>query len=220
MTPEEAVAAVNAVDDIEVIRATAKDLEIPFSGNSGIDTIKGKIVEYLKEQTIPTTSPDALAAISGGEDEEIEVAKAIPAGPTIEELLEMDPAKVEDVNLRRKVVRAKALRLVRVNITNLDPSEAQLDSVLITATNKYTGKVSRVVPFNVDWHVEEILLNQMKNQKFVMRREKKGPGQKFGIKQYDTGYVKKYQIEVLPMLTPEELERLAADQRAAGSIDK
>lgn len=219
MTSEEAVSAIQAVDDIEVVRATAKDLDIPFSGNSGIDTIKGKIVDFLlKPKEDPAQNLEDL--LNGNDDEEIEVAKPIPAGPSLEELLEMDPKEVEDPGLRRKVVRAKALRLHRVVITNLDPAEAQLDSTMVTVTNKYTGKVSRIVPFDNPWHIEEILLNKLRNEKFVLRREKKGEGQKFGVKQYTTGFVKKYSIEVLDPLTKEELAELAAAQRASGSIDK
>lgn len=232
MKPEEAIEAAVAIEaetDIETVRATATDLGIKFSGNSGIDTIKGKILEALaiaaKDEVEETEevevegNDESLNFLDKDDDEEtIEVAKAVPAGPSIEELLKMDAKKIKDPGLRRKVIRAQALKLTRVIITNLDASENQLDSVLITALNKYTGKVSRVVPFDNPWHVEEILLKQLRNQKFVMRKEKKGG--KFGVKQYTTAYAKKYAIEVLPQLTTEERAELAAAQRASGAIDK
>jgi len=239
-SPQEVIATVELIEDIEVLRGTATDLGLTFSGNTGAPKLKEKIFEAMKakieESTppAPTETPTVQATptvdaanlmddiLGGADDEPIEVAKAIPAGPSIEELLKMDPKKVADPALRRQVIRAQALRLVRVNITNVDPSEAQLEGALITAVNKYTGKVSKFVPFGEasenGWHVPAIILKQMKNQKFVLRREIKGG--KFGVKKYSTKYVNKYQIEYLPDLTKEEMAELAAHQRAAGTIDK
>lgn len=221
LTPLAAAEAIEAATDLEAVRAAAKSIDVSFSGNSGIDTIKGKILEELASRAATpevVVVEQAPAIIEVGADEPIQVAKKLPAGPSIEELLKMDAKEIEDSNLRRRVIRAKALKVTRVVITNLDANENQLDSTLVTALNKYTGKVSRVVPFDLPWHVEEILLNQLRDQKFVMRKEKKG-GQ-FGVKQYTTTYAKKYAIEILPMLTKEERLELAAAQRASGAIDK
>jgi len=217
------ISTVELVDDIEVLRATATDLGLKFSGNTGVDTLRTKIIDHAKTLEVPSDDKaDQLPDLGDDDEEPIEVAKAIPAGPSIEELLKMDPKEIEDPALRRKVIRAKALRLVRVRVTNLDPSEAQLEGALITVTNKYTGKVSKFVPFGeaneAGWHVPEIILNYLRSQKFVMRREVKG-GQ-FGVKKYNTSHVNKYQIDVLPALTKDEVAKLAAHQRAAGSIDK
>ncbi len=223
LTPEAAIVAAQAIEsetDIEIVRQKAKDLGIKFSGNSALDTIKNKILEHLaavaKGEVETQNTP---AVIDEDDDEPIEVAKAIPAGPTIEELLEMDAKTTKDPVLRRKIIRAKALKVSRVIITNLDPNEAELDSVHVTALNKYTGKRSRIVPFDVPWHVEEILLNQLRSERVVLRKAKKNG--KFGVKEYhDPTYVKKYSIEVLPHLTEEERLELAAAQRASGAIDK
>jgi len=219
----EIISTVELVDDIEVLRATATDLKLKFSGNTGPDTLRTKIIEHAKTLEVPSDDKtDQLSDLLGDDDDEpIEVAKVAPAGPSIEELLKMDAKEIADPALRRKVIRAKAMRLSRVRITNLDPSEAQLEGALITVTNKYTGKVSKFIPFGdaneAGWHVPQIILNYLRSQKFVMRREVKG-GQ-FGVKKYKTSHVAKYQIEELPMLTPKELKDLADHQRASGAID-
>jgi hypothetical protein len=134
----------------------------------------------------------------------------------------MDPNQITDPQLLRQVVRAKALRLHRVKITNLDPSDSQLNGAIITAVNKFTGKVAKYIPFGDEeapngYHVPEILLNQLKNTKFPMRREIKGGA--FGVKRYKTTMINKFNIETLPPLTEKEIEELANHQRASHAID-
>lgn len=234
-TPTLTIEAVNAETDIEVVRAWATDLEISFSGNSGIGTIQKKIVGHLEafndddddeNEDAPeadTSEMDALLGVTAADKEEvIEVAKPAPKGPTIAELLEMDPTKIPDATLRRQVIRAQALKLVRISLANIDPADAQLPGAVISVTSKYTGKVSKYVPFGDEneagWHVPQIILDYLQTQKFVLRKEIRG-GQ-FGIKRYKTSYAKKYSIGILPPLSKDELANLAAKQQASHAIDK
>lgn len=223
--PAEAIEAVTPIEDIEVLRATATDLGITFSGNTGMPKLKTKIIEHLeamiKAESAPTNSDEAPADF-GGDDEEIEVAVAKPAGLTVTQLLEMDAQWEEDPAIRRQIIRAKAMKLTRVTIQNLDPSEVQLSGAIISVSNKYTGKVAKYIPFGEEsengYHVPEILLNFLRNQKFVLRRVKKGGA--FGVKKYSTTFVNKFNITVLPPLTEKEIADLAAHQTASGAIDK
>lgn len=228
----EAIEAVNALDTKEALHEVANSMDpaVPYSGNTGIPTLKTNIIAALNdaapadepEETIEEAPapprPSVQDMLEGGADEEIQIAvRPKASGHSVEEMLKMDPKEIEDPNLRRKVIRLKALKLVRVRITNLDPSDAALESGLFTVVNKYIGKASRVIPYDVDWHVEQILLNQLKTQQFALRKEKKG-GQ-IGVKQYDTKLVKKFSIEYLPDLTPEEKNALARSQEARQAID-
>lgn len=242
MSNETKIAQVEAMESIEDVRAAATELGVSFSGNSGIDTLKSKVVEAIKaapsEDETPTGPTDAEIAEENAkaeakevkketppiieyDEDEIEVAKVATLNRlSIEELLEMDPNEVEDVKIRRQVIRAKAMRLHRVRITNLDPADAALEGAIITVVNKYISKVSKFIPFGEagdnGYHVEEVLLNAMKAKKFAMRKEIKGA--KFGVKQYKTLMVPKYSIEVLPPLTKEEVAALAQRQSAANAI--
>lgn len=220
---DEAIKAVTAMETIEELREAANSVELKFSGNTGEATLRTKLFEYLdaKSEEEGEVVPGVLKE---GENEEIVIAK-IPEkakGPTIEEMLEMDPNEVEDVNLRRQVIRSKALRLHRVRITNLDPADAQLNGAIISTYNKYTGKVAKYVPFGEEsengYHLPEIILKHLKNQKFPLRKEIKGGS--FGVKKYKTTMVPKFAIEELPLLTKKELAELAAHQRASNAIDK
>lgn len=237
-TPTLTIEAVNAETDIEVVRKWATDLEISFSGNSGIGTIQKKIVGHLEafnddDENAPDpddntasavdTEMDKLLGVSAADKEEpIQVAKPAPKGASIAELLKMDPTKIEDPVLRRQAIRAQALKLVRISLANIDPADAQLPGAVISVTSKYTGKVSKYVPFGDEneagWHVPQIILDYLQTQKFVLRKEIRG-GQ-FGIKRYKTSYAKKYSIDILPPLTKDELASLAAKQQASHAIDK
>ena len=229
LSKEDALVAVAEATEVSVVREIANELDISFSGNSGIETIKGKIVAKLKEAPAetpdvePKQNEDAIASfLSEGADEPIEVAKAVvkPAGPTVEELLEMDPTKIVDPVIRRQAVRAQGLKLRRISIMNNDPSEADIPSVLVTIVNKYLGKVTKLVPFGEGsengYHVPQVVYDYLKAQKFVLRRKKKGTS--FGVPQYSNHMIKKYTITDLPDLTPTEVKNLADRQIATQAI--
>lgn len=213
MFNEESIEAMTAIEDL---RDVATQMGVKFSGNTGLETLKGKILATFD-------APKTKAEIDfGGHDEPIEIAKPLVNKKlTVSELIAMDATQIDDVNLRRQVIRAQATKLVRVRITNLDPGDAALNGAIITVYSKYTGKVSKYVPFGEEsihgYHVPQMIYDHLKDQKFAMRKEKKGG--RFGVKTYVTSLVSKYAIEVLPLLTREELAELAAHQRASQSID-
>lgn len=248
LVPAEAREAVTAMETVEQLRVAATSVKLKFSGNTGEGTLRKNLMEFLSGDPEPTETdetpqpPEHDAPPEAGPVEDAVVGENVPdlggddegdefiqqpelpkkaAGPTIEELLLMDPNEITDTQLLRQVVRAKAMRLHRVRITNLDPADSQLNGAIVTVYNKYTGKVSKYVPFGDEsengYHIPEILLNQLKSQKFAMRRELKGGA--FGVKQYSTKMINKFAIEEMEMLTPQELKNLAAHQSAAHAID-
>ena len=235
LAPAEAIEAVTAMETVEQLREAATSINVTFSGNTGEATLRKKLMDTLKsdlnelelevDETVPDAEEEEVPDFGGEDTTEDEIqSTAGPAktGPTMEEILKMDPNQITDPQLLRQVVRAKALRLHRVKITNLDPSDSQLNGAIITAVNKYTGKVAKYIPFGDEeapngYHVPEILLNQLKNTKFPMRREIKGGA--FGVKRYKTTMINKFNIETLPPLTKKEIEELANHQRASHAID-
>lgn len=248
LTPDKALEAVTAMETVEDLRIAATSINVKYSGNTGEGTLRKKLMDVLSSDLNDATppepeedavedfpevledlpkvpEPDAASLLDqdGDEDEIIQKAPILVkvVGPTIAELLKMDPNEIDDQQLVRQVVRARAMRLRRVRITNLDPGDSQLPGAIITALNKFTGKVSRFISFGDEneagTHVEQILLNHLKQQKFALRKEIKG-GQ-FGVKRYETRMIAKYAIEELPQLTAEELSELASHQRASHAID-
>ena len=213
-TPE----SVSQITAIEDARKLATELGVKFSGNTGLETLKTKLIEVLNVmEATPTTIN------FGGDDEEIEVAKA-PVKvkePTVSDLLKMDATLEKNPNVRRQIIRAQALRMVRCKISNLDPNDSMLSGAIISVQNKYTGKVAKYVPFGEEsdngYHIPQIIYDFLKSQKFALRKEKKGG--RFGVKTYTTSMVNKFAIEVLPPLTRKEIQDLAAHQRASQAID-
>jgi hypothetical protein len=223
----EAIKAVTAMDSVEQLREAASSIELKFSGNTGEGTLRKNLLDALGDR-LKKQEPISDKEITdfGGEDfDEKEVqstAGPVKTGPTMQEILAMDPNTITDLQLLRQVVRAKALRLHRVKITNLDPNDAQLSGAIVTAINKFTGKIAKYIPFGDEdapngYHIPEILLNQLKNQKFPLRKELKGGA--FGVKTYKTTMINKFSIETLPHLTSKELSDLANHQRASHTID-
>lgn len=221
---ELALESLEAAETVEEVRTIADQFGVTYSGNSGMKSLKNKLTAFFEENADEDEeeAQDLESLLLGDDDdalEEIEVAKAAPAGPSIEELMKMDPNKVTDTNLRRLVVRTQKLRLVRISIQNLDPAEAQIPGAVLTVHNKYTGKVAKYIPYGeagqVGYHVPKILFDELKNKKFLLRREKKG---RFGVKTYETIMVNKFAITELPPLTAQERKDLAASQQATNAL--
>lgn len=235
LTKDEAIEQVMAMTELDDVRAGATSLGLTFSGNSKIASLKGKIIDFLSDNSEGDSDEDAVGlndignmlneALDADVPEEpiqISVLKKRPAPLSDHDLINMDHTHEEDAGLRRRIVRAKALRMLRVRVQALDPNESQLNGVIITARNKYTGKISKYVPFasevSVGYYVPKMILDHMAELKFPRRIEKKGS--KFGIKQYQTIMSPKYSIEYLPHLTKKEIEDLAVAQRSSGAIDR
>lgn len=234
LTKDEAIEQVMAMTELEDVRVAATSIGVTYSGNSKIASLKGKIIDFLSED--PQEDDEDASGLSdignmlnealdaGGVEEPIQISvlKKRPAPLSDHDLINMDHVHEEDPGLRRRIVRAKALRMVRVRVQALDPGESQLNGVIVTARNKYTGKISKYVPFasevSVGYYVPKMILDHMAEMKFPRRVEKKGA--KFGIKQYNTIMSPKYSIEFLPHLTKKEIEDLAVAQRSSGAIDR
>ncbi len=207
-------------NDIESLRVRATELGLTFSGNTGAPTLQRKIDTFLAKNHDPSVSD-----ILGDAEPLPEIMPKAPmpkAPPTLAELQMMN---VQDINpknqaLVRQVVRAKALALRRVRIINLDPADSEIFGAIITVMNKYTGKVSKFIPFGDEsengYHVPQIILNHLRDQKFVMRKQNKNS--QFGVKTYKTTYASKFNITILPDLTPDELQHLADRQAASAAI--
>lgn len=234
LTKDEAIEQVMVMTELEDVRAAATSIGVTYSGNSKIASLKDKIIDFLSED--PQDEDEDAAGLSeignmlnetldaGGVEEPIQISvlKKRPAPLSDHDLINMDHVHEEDAGLRRRIIRAKALRMVRVRVQALDPGESQLNGVIITARNKYTGKISKYVPFASEvsggYYVPKMILDHMAEMKFPRRVEKKAA--KFGIKQYNTIMSPKYTIEFLPHLSKKEIEDLAVAQRSSGAIDR
>ena len=124
--------------------------------------------------------------------------------------------QVESVNDMRGNLRKEALKLVRIRVTDLDPKKKDLPGEILTVANEYIGTVKRYVPYNGEpWHVEKVIYDMMKDREFLNIKTTKTRNDGISM---EKKWVKEYAIEVLPELTKEELDKLAAAQAASGSV--
>lgn len=121
----------------------------------------------------------------------------------------------ETVNEKRARLKREALKLVRVRITNMNPNKKEWEGEIFTVSNSVIGTVKKMIKFDVEYHVPQIILNVMRErecQVFVNFKDAKGNRSKEGK------LVKEFAIEVLPSLTEKELKELAQRQAMANGV--
>ena len=207
-------------------------MDVPFSGNTGNGTLKEKLIPILEAKANPEPEVDkddpimqALANKPVAKAVKTEPKKVLDLPRTAQAMLDPHTPGLSEVE-KRAIVRAKAMRLHRVRVHNLDPADSAIPGAIKTVYNKYAGKVAKFIPYGEEnetgYHIPEILLNSLKEERYTMRKEVKQRGQvsSFGVKQYKTVLMPKYNIEFLPDLNANEIRGLAQDQKARGAIDQ
>ena len=136
--------------------------------------------------------------------------------------MELNMARVSEGAATNKVTvgqaklkaRRDALKLVRVNVTTRDPLKTSWEGEIFTVSNDVIGDVKKYVMFNTDngYHVQQIIVNMLKNKKCTIFKRKKGRDGKYVNEGHQ---VSAFNIEVLPPLTQEELDELAREQSGA-----
>jgi hypothetical protein len=131
---------------------------------------------------------------------------------------EAKPGKT--LSLRQRLYNEQ-MKLVRLNITNLDPKKADLQGELLAVGNKFIGTVKMFVPYGEvtddGWHVPYIIYKELERRKFLSIRTTKD--RRTGQVKVSKSWAKEFSLTILPPLSEEELKRLAVAQAAAGSID-
>ncbi len=230
-TPEQLANLATETEEKDVLRAIADTINVTYSGNSGIATLKEKILGALdveEENDLDEDDPIVQAMLAQKAEPKEAKPEKKKKKPVLEQsrdvLARMDAMTPGlSVAEQRAIVRAKAMRLHRVRITNLDPNDSALPGAIKTVYNKFCGKVSKFIPFgeenDLGYHIPEILLNSLREETYNMRKEVKNKGQSFGVKNYKTVQARKFSVEMLDDLTAAEVESLAKDQKARGAID-
>jgi len=170
-------------DELTLLKERADLMGIKYSPNIGVEKLKERIAEKVE-----------------GKKEEVEVSKAVSD-------------KVSKEAKAKMARKEEALKLVRVRITNMNPLKGVLKGEIISAGNSEFGFVKKFIPFNAEngWHIPQIILNVLKDKKFMTHYEVKVGNKR--IKRHKL--IPEYSIEILPPLTPKELEELKQRQLMA-----
>jgi hypothetical protein len=175
----------------KALKAKADLLGVTYSNNITIDQLRKKIAEAQADPEVEET-----------DETENEAPKALTSA---------------EIRAKQK---AEQLRLVRVRIANMNPSKASLGGEIVTVRTKYLGIIKKFVPFgeatDEGFHLPFILYTELKNRKFLQTKVKK---EKNGQQMLPVSrWVPEFSLEVMPDLTPEELQRLANQQAAAAGM--
>ena len=163
--------------ELSSLKKIADNMNIKYSGNIGVDSLKAKIAEKQPKKIVEPIGRGA----------------------------------------KMFALKQDAIKLVRVRVANMSPHEKSWKGTWAMASNKVVGTLKKFVPFDVDFHVENFLFKVLRDKKF--RQEYEVPDGKGG-KLKKNRFVNCYAMEILPDLTPKELQALADDQKKRQAIDE
>src|SRR5574344_1416304 len=110
-----------------------------------------------------------------------------------------------------------AMRLVRLDIRNVNPAKSSLKGEFYTVANKIIGKVTKFVPYGdagKSYHVPNCIYQLLEEKKYLaFRDDSSAPNGK------KTELIPEFNNKVLTPLTQEELEELKKAQLAGNHID-
>lgn len=138
-------------------------------------------------------------------------------------------AKLEEGNLAseatdnkvalRKSVKDEELKLVRIRLSVMNPMKKTWRGEVFTVANSVIGTVKKFVPFGPNfysngYHVPNCIYKMLRDRTFLNI----STVEKNGRITTQTEFLPEFSITVLPPLTKEELEELAAAQAAGNRI--
>ena len=132
---------------------------------------------------------------------------------TLKQLLEdaVAPTKVA-APASRDDIASEALKLIRCQITCMNPNKRDWTGENITTGNSIIGTVRKFVPYNCEaaesYHLPKIIVDVLRGRQFLQIR---GIKSNSGATQ-NSYYVPEFQIAELPPLTKAELDALAQEQ--------
>lgn len=172
---------------INSLKKQADRLGISYKSNTSMATLQKAVKDKLEEPMGESTEQESTSTVG------------ITKGKTIEDHY------------------SDAMKLVRVIITPMESNKASnLEYEMVCAGNSVVGTVKRVITFGEPWHVEQILLNALKEKKFQMFTSKKNSR---GVVITQAKLVNAYNIAELPPLSDSELDALADRQIRTRSLD-
>jgi hypothetical protein len=178
---------IQAKSELETLKERADKMGVKYHPNVGVETLRERVNAAL-------------------------------AGETTEESKEAEKSSEEETEGQRKQrMKKEALKLVRVRVTNMNPNKKEWEGEILTVSNAVLGTVKRFVQFNEEWHVEQIILNAMKERQCQIFQKARGPRGEQIVK---PKLIKEFNIEILPPLTEKELKELAQRQAMANGTSE
>jgi len=137
--------------------------------------------------------------------------------PNEDNTVKVEKTKV-DVNQVRVDFRKEQTALTRIILTCNDPQMKDWETTpYLHVSNSILSLPRITVPFGVEWHVPKIYLDMLKNQNCTITvKSKNEQGRPITVPKE----IKKYNIQELPPLTPDELAELKQSQLMRDGVAK
>ena len=174
------------------LKVRAEELGLSYNSNIKTDALAELITNAENGLT-----PEIVAAAKEAE----EVAKKLVAEKPVEVVVEN---KAKTVGQVKAEARKNAMKLVRCVVASMDKDKADLSGEIISCGNSMTGMIKKFIPFGKEWHVPTVILETLKDKKMLMTRDRRT--EKGTVKEHYE--VSQYNVQILPDLTQEELNRL------------
>ena len=181
-------------DELELLKARADLLQISYHPNIGLDKLKNKVANAMAGEVVPDAPVSANPK----------------AAPRL--FMTHDEYKNEQRNMGRKNVN----RLVRCNVSCMNPDKSEWLGEIISVGSSKLGTFKKYVPFNIDggYHIPYIIYEALKERKYTTYTTVKG---NLGQKVRKGKLTNEFNIQVLPPLTSDELKDLKQQQAMSGS---
>lgn len=192
---------------LEDLKAQADRLGLTYHPSIGPEKLREKIKEFKDHQEAQEQ------AAQGAQASQAPTPAPAAQAPAQASEKALSPVEVEAQKAarRKRDQRKEALKLVRVHISCMNPMKKEWPGEIFTFANRVVGEIKRFVPFNTDTHVENCILQMLKDRNYQNFVNVKGP----------TGTTRRGQTSVefgireLDPLTEVELKELARRQAMA-----
>lgn len=188
---------------LDILKKEATEKGIKFHPSIGLDALKEKVQEFEEEQAEAEIAAAANSAVKPALDD------------TDDEPEVVETSEPETPVEKRKRIKAEAMRMRRVRIVCMDPAKKDWEGEIFTVGNRVIGSYKKMVPFNVEWHVPQIMLNVIKAKKCQVFRTVKVRTAIGMVDKRESVLINAFAVEELPDLTDKELKDLAQRQAMA-----
>ena len=188
----------NPADELEMLKTRAATLGLKYAAKIGVDALRKKVAAALSEES---QDPEE------DEDEDEEDVKPV------KRTKQSKAAIYAETHAR---MQRDEMKLVRVVITCLNPSKADLKGEILCVANKFLGIVKKFVPFGEateeGYQLPQCLYNELKSRKFLSLRS--FVDRKTQQTVVEQKWVPEFNLEVLDQLTADDLAQMARMQAA------
>lgn len=212
--------------ELDLLKKRADLMQIQYHPSIGLEKLREKVAAHLadndteqeEEETVVEQTPAPVAqtpAVSTVPS----VAALVEAQATQEEAAAVQKAAVpETAGAKRNRLRRESTKLVRVSITCMNPAKKDYSGELFCVGNRNIGSIQRFVPFELETHVEQVILDMIREKQYQAFTKRKVPGT--GIVIPEPKFIREFAIHVLDPLTPAELKDLAQRQAMAAGTQE